>query len=193
MVTPADLQCMAKDPIVFAMANPILGIQPEKAEPYVRVMATERSGYPNQINNVLCFPGFFRGLLDCRAQGVTESMKVAAAEARAAVIGPDELHEDYIIPSVFDARVAPAAAQAVAAAAIRSGMARRTPHRPAIGGNAGLKVGGREATPPVPGGCRGPCRDPTSYKAMFRRGTQPLTKGSSGDILGKELHPGDDS
>jgi malate dehydrogenase (oxaloacetate-decarboxylating) len=130
VVTAADLQRMAPDPIVFAMANPTPEVLPEEAGPHVRVMATGRSDYPNQINNVLCFPGFFRGLLNCRAQGITEAMKIAAAEALAAVISPEELHEDYIIPSVFDNRVASAVARAVEDAAVRSGVARRAapPH-----------------------------------------------------------------
>jgi malate dehydrogenase (oxaloacetate-decarboxylating) len=113
------------------MANPTPEVLPEEAEPHVRVMATGRSDYPNQINNVLCFPGFFRGLLNCRAQGITEAMKIAAAEALAAVISPEELHADYILPSVFDNRVAPAVARAVEDAAVRSGVARRAaPPRP---------------------------------------------------------------
>jgi malate dehydrogenase (oxaloacetate-decarboxylating) len=120
-----DVKAMAKDPIVFAMANPVPEIMPEEAEPYVRVMATGRSDYPNQINNVLCFPGFFRGLLDCRAGKVTDDMKVAAAYAIASVVSRKELHEEYVIPSVFNKKVAPAVAREVVQAAQRGGFARR--------------------------------------------------------------------
>jgi malate dehydrogenase (oxaloacetate-decarboxylating) len=120
-----DVKAMARDPIVFAMANPVPEIMPEEAEPYVRVMATGRSDYPNQINNVLCFPGFFRGLLDCRAGKVTDDMKVAAAYAIASVVSRKELHEEYVIPSVFNKKVAPAVAREVVQAARRGGFARR--------------------------------------------------------------------
>jgi malate dehydrogenase (oxaloacetate-decarboxylating) len=120
-----DLKRMARDPIVFAMANPVPEIQPEEAERHVRVMATGRSDYPNQINNVLCFPGFFRGLLDSRARTVNDEMKVAAARAIAACVGRTELSEEYIIPSVFNRAVAPAVAGAVAGAAHQTGVARR--------------------------------------------------------------------
>jgi malate dehydrogenase (oxaloacetate-decarboxylating) len=126
----ADVKAMAKDPIVFAMANPVPEIMPEEAESHVRVMATGRSDYPNQINNVLCFPGFFRGLLDCRATRVTDEMKVAAARAIASVVSRKELHEEYIIPSVFNKKVAPAVAREVVRAAQRGGLARRR-RRPA--------------------------------------------------------------
>ena len=120
-----DVKSMARDPIVFAMANPVPEIMPEEAEPYVRVMATGRSDYPNQINNVLCFPGFFRGLLDCRASRVTDEMKVAAAHAIASVVSRKELHEEYVIPSVFNKKVAPSVAREVVRAAQRGGFARR--------------------------------------------------------------------
>jgi malate dehydrogenase (oxaloacetate-decarboxylating) len=120
-----DVQRMARDPIVFAMANPVPEIMPEEAEPHVRVMATGRSDYPNQINNVLCFPGFFRGLLDCRAARVTDDMKIAAASAIASIVGRNELHEEYVIPSVFNKKVAPAVARAVVRAAVKAGVARR--------------------------------------------------------------------
>jgi len=120
-----DLKCMNSDPIVFAMANPTPEILPEEAEPYVRVMATGRSDYPNQINNVLCFPGMFRGLLDCRAARVTDEMKVAAAKAIASVVKDEELNETYIIPSVFNQAVAERVSEAVIAAAHESGVARR--------------------------------------------------------------------
>jgi malate dehydrogenase (oxaloacetate-decarboxylating) len=118
---------MAKDPIVFAMANPTPEIMPEVAAPYVRIMATGRSDYPNQINNVLAFPGVFRGALDCRSRQISEAMKVAAAEAIAGCIAEDELHEDYIIPSVFNRSVAPAVAKAVMGQAIKEGLNRIDP------------------------------------------------------------------
>lgn len=120
-----DLKNMAKAPIVFAMANPIPEIMPEEAAGKVAVMATGRSDYPNQINNVLCFPGIFRGALNCRASRINEAMKLAAANAIAKIIGEDELHPDYIIPSVFDRRVAEAVAAEVEEAAYESGVARR--------------------------------------------------------------------
>ena len=120
-----DLENMAKDPIIFAMANPIPEIMPEEAAGKVAVMATGRSDYPNQINNVLCFPGIFRGALNCRASRINEAMKLAAANAIAAIIGEDELHPDYIIPSVFDRRVAEAVAAEVEEAAYETGVARR--------------------------------------------------------------------
>ncbi|OLB98056.1 MAG: NAD-dependent malic enzyme [Candidatus Rokubacteria bacterium 13_1_40CM_68_15] len=120
-----DIKQMARDPIVFAMANPDPEIQPEEAERHVRVMATGRSDYPNQINNVLCFPGFFRGLLDSRARTVNDEMKVAAAHALAACVPRGELSAEYIIPSVFNKNVAPAVADGVARAAHETGVARR--------------------------------------------------------------------
>ncbi len=116
---------MAPTAVVFALANPDPEILPEDAAPHVRVMATGRSDFPNQINNVLCFPGLFRGLLDVRARQVNEAMKLAAADAIARVIDESELHADYIIPSVFDRRVAKAVAQAVSGAAFETGVARR--------------------------------------------------------------------
>ena len=127
---------MAKNAIVFAMANPIPEIMPEEAAPYVRVMATGRSDYPNQINNVLCFPGFFRGLLEARASHVNQPMKIAAAKAIASLVNHRELSEEYIIPSVFDTRVAPAVAAAVAKADHQTGAARRT--RKSVGGYRAL-------------------------------------------------------
>jgi malate dehydrogenase (oxaloacetate-decarboxylating) len=120
-----DVQRMAADPIVFALANPDPEITPEEAGEYACVMATGRSDYPNQINNVLCFPGFFRGLLDVRARGVNEEMKVAAARAIAEIISEGDLHADYIVPSVFDRRVSAAVASTVARVAMESGLARR--------------------------------------------------------------------
>jgi malate dehydrogenase (oxaloacetate-decarboxylating) len=119
------LQSMAKDPIVFAMANPEPEIQPDVAAPYVRVIATGRSDYPNQINNVLCFPGIFKGALKARASTINEDMKLAAAKAIAATVKPQELTEDYIIPSVFNVQVVKAVSEAVAKAAAESGVARR--------------------------------------------------------------------
>jgi malate dehydrogenase (oxaloacetate-decarboxylating) len=113
LLTSADIKNMAKDAIVFAMANPTPEIMPEDAQPYAKVIATGRSDYPNQINNVLCFPGLFRGLLDSKAKTVTYEMKLAAAQAIANLIKPSELNEDYIIPSVFDKRTARVVAQAV--------------------------------------------------------------------------------
>src|SRR5450755_236152 len=120
-----DLKMMAKDPIVFAMANPLPEIMPEVAEPYVAVMATGRSDYPNQVNNLLSFPGVFRGALDARAHRINEAMKLAAAHAIAGVISPDELSPEYIVPSVFDPRVVEAVAKAVKIAAFESGVARK--------------------------------------------------------------------
>ncbi len=114
---------MNDDAMVFAMANPNPEVLPEEAAPYVRIMATGRSDYPNQINNVLCFPGIFRGALDVRAPDITESMKMVAARAIAAIVTDEELHEDYIIPSVFNRDVAPAVAAAVADEARASGTA----------------------------------------------------------------------
>ncbi len=122
-----DLKRMADRPIVFAMANPTPEIMPEHAEPHVVVMATGRSDYPNQINNVLCFPGIFRGALDCRAARINEEMKLAAANAIAGLVADDQLHREYIIPSVFDKRVAEAVARAVEEAAYRTGVARKAP------------------------------------------------------------------
>src|SRR5437763_14771837 len=119
-----DLRRMNPDPFVFAMANPNPEVNPEEAAPYVRVMATGRSDYPNQINNVLAFPGIFRGALDVRARRITEDMKLAAAHGIADVVTHDELAEDYIIPSVFNGYVSSCVASAVAREAERSGAAR---------------------------------------------------------------------
>jgi malate dehydrogenase (oxaloacetate-decarboxylating) len=115
---------MNDDGIVFAMANPTPEVMPEDAEPHVRIMATGRSDYPNQINNVLCFPGIFRGALDAGAPRITEEMKLAAARGIAEVVTEDDLAEDYIIPSVFNRDVAPAVAQAVVEEAKQAGLAR---------------------------------------------------------------------
>ncbi|HEY8624766.1 MAG TPA: NAD-dependent malic enzyme [Solirubrobacteraceae bacterium] len=124
------LEKMNRDPIVFAMANPNPEVSPEEAAPLVRILATGRSDYPNQINNVLCFPGVFRGALDVRASEITETMKTAAARAIADIVSGDELREDYIIPSVFNREVVGAVASAVAEEARASGA-----------GETGAKVG----------------------------------------------------
>jgi malate dehydrogenase (oxaloacetate-decarboxylating) len=125
-VTAAAVRMMAPDAIVFAMANPVPEVQPEEVGADVAVMATGRSDYPNQINNVLAFPGVFKGALSVRARTINEEMKLAAAQAIAAVIPADELHAEYIVPSVFNRKVATAVADGVANAAIASGVARRT-------------------------------------------------------------------
>jgi malate dehydrogenase (oxaloacetate-decarboxylating) len=124
LITAEALQRMNPDPFVFAMANPDPEVRPEDAAPYARVMATGRSDYPNQINNVLAFPGVFRGALDVRATKITEEMKVAAARGIASVVSDEELSEDYIVPSVFNRDVSLAVASAVANEAERSGIAR---------------------------------------------------------------------
>jgi malate dehydrogenase (oxaloacetate-decarboxylating) len=121
---PEALARMNRDAMVFAMANPNPEVRPEEAAPYARIVATGRSDYPNQINNVLCFPGIFRGALDVRAQAITEEMKMAAARAIAGTVEESELREDYIIPSVFNREVAPAVAAAVAEEARAEGTAR---------------------------------------------------------------------
>ena len=121
-----DVKNMAKDPIVFAMSNPDPEISPEEASPFAAVMATGRSDYPNQINNVLCFPGIFRGALDCRSSTINEEMKLAAAHAIAGVVDDAHLNADYIIPSVFDTNVAKKISESVQAAAYRTGVARRS-------------------------------------------------------------------
>lgn len=123
-VMPAEaLARMADDAMVFAMANPTPEVTPEEAEPYARIIATGRSDYPNQINNVLCFPGIFRGALDVRAREITEDMKMAAAQGIASIVGERELREDYIIPSPFNRDVPEAVAAAVAEQAQREGTA----------------------------------------------------------------------
>ena len=125
VVTAEMVSTMAQDAIVFAMANPTPEIMPEEAaRGGARVIATGRSDYPNQINNVLVFPGIFRGALDARATDITEEMKLAAARAIAAIVADEELREDYIIPGAFDKRVAPAVANAVMACAKEQGVAR---------------------------------------------------------------------
>lgn len=126
LIDVGDVENMASDPIIFALANPDPEIQPEEIEGVARIIATGRSDYMNQINNVLCFPGIFRGLLDSKAKGINLDMKIAAANAIATAIPDRELSEEYIIPSVFNKRVSTAVATAVAKAARKSGMARRT-------------------------------------------------------------------
>ena len=127
VLTVPMLKQMNRDPVVFAMANPTPEIMPEEAAPHVRIMATGRSDYPNQINNVLAFPGVFRGALDCRASTINAEMKRAAAYAIAEVIPKRDLSEDYVIPSVFNKAVVQAVAQAVSRAALETGVARREP------------------------------------------------------------------
>ncbi len=124
LIEAESLGAMADDAIVFAMANPTPEVMPEDADPYVRIMATGRSDYPNQINNVLAFPGIFRGALDAGAPRITEEMKLAAAQGIAACVDDDDLNEDYIIPSVFNRDVAPTVAQAVVKEAKEAGLAR---------------------------------------------------------------------
>ncbi|MBE1442793.1 NAD-dependent malic enzyme [Paenibacillus sp. OAS669] len=127
LLSAADIKRMAPQSIVFAMANPNPEITPEEALPYVKVYATGRSDYPNQINNVLVFPGIFRGALDCQASTINEPMKLAAARAIAAVVSKSELNEQYIIPSIFNEQVVTKVRHAVIEAAIITGVARRTP------------------------------------------------------------------
>ncbi len=125
IISAQDLQRMNPDPFVFAMANPNPEVKPEDAAPYVSVMATGRSDYPNQINNVLAFPGVFRGALDSRSPKITEEMKIAAAEGIASTVTDEELSEDYIVPSVFNRDVGRAVADAVSKEAEQSGAASR--------------------------------------------------------------------
>jgi len=125
LITVDDIKRMTTDPIVFALANPEPEIAPEDAYPYVRILATGRSDYPNQINNMLCFPGLFRGLLDSRARTVNEEIKLSAAKAIASMVDEKELSEDYIVPSIFDRKVVSAVASAVSEAAFKTGVARR--------------------------------------------------------------------
>ena len=125
MVSVEMVRSMAKDPIIFACANPTPEIFPDAArEGGARIIATGRSDFPNQINNVLAFPGIFRGAFDVRASDINDEMKLAAAEALAKLIPDEELNEEHIIPEAFDPRVGPAVAKAVAEAAKRSGVAR---------------------------------------------------------------------
>ncbi|MDH4162954.1 MAG: NAD-dependent malic enzyme [Nitrospirota bacterium] len=125
VITAKDIKGMAKDPIVFALANPDPEISPDVALPLVKIMATGRSDFPNQINNMLAYPGIFRGLLDVHAKGVNEEVKLAAANAIAHMVKTEELHEDYIVPSPFEKRVVHAVAHAVSEAARKTGLAER--------------------------------------------------------------------
>ncbi|MCF6094629.1 NAD-dependent malic enzyme [Microaerobacter geothermalis] len=126
-VTPGMIQSMNRDPIIFAMANPVPEIMPDEAKAAgAAVIGTGRSDFPNQVNNVLAFPGLFRGALDTYATDINEEMKLAAVYAIAGLIQDDELHADYVIPAPFDSRVAPAVAAAVAKAAMDTGVARKT-------------------------------------------------------------------
>jgi malate dehydrogenase (oxaloacetate-decarboxylating) len=119
-----DIRKMAKDRIVFAMANPIPEIMPEEASRYARIVATGRSDYPNQINNVLCFPGLFKGVLDCHARKINDEMLFAAAHAIASTVTEEELREDYIIPSVLNMKVPERVSESVREVAIKTGVAR---------------------------------------------------------------------
>ena len=124
LIGPNDVETMAEDPIVFAMANPDPEIRPESIEGIAAVIATGRSDFPNQINNVLAFPGIFRGALDAQATQVTENMKVKAAEAIARTVSSDDLAADHVVPSVFDKSVVQHVAAAVAQAAVNEGVTR---------------------------------------------------------------------
>ena len=127
LLTPEMIQKMAKDPIILAMANPVPEIKPDKAKAAgARVVCTGRSDFPNQVNNLLAFPGIFRGALDVRATDINEEMKIAAAYAIASLVSDDELNEEHVITDPFDERVAPIVAGAVAEAAIKSGVAKLT-------------------------------------------------------------------
>jgi malate dehydrogenase (oxaloacetate-decarboxylating) len=124
-ISAAAVETMARDAIVFAMANPTPEVSPEEIAGHVAVVGTGRSDYPNQINNVLAFPGVFRGALDVRARSITEGMKVAASHALATVIPDEELGPEYVIPGVFNRDVATRVAAAVAEAAEQDGVARK--------------------------------------------------------------------
>lgn len=123
---PEHIAAMGRDPIIFAMANPTPEIMPDIAAPVAAVVATGRSDFPNQVNNLLAFPGIFRGALDVRASRITEAMKLAAAYAIASIVTDDERSAEYIIPSVFDPRVVDIVAKAVSNAAVDGGVARRS-------------------------------------------------------------------
>jgi len=127
VLTVENILRMAPDPIVFAMANPVPEISPQEGSRYAKVFATGRSDYPNQLNNVLAFPGVFRAALDCRARAINKRMEIAAAYAIASVVAPEERNPQYIIPGVFNDRVVPAVRRAVVAAAIESGLSGKTP------------------------------------------------------------------
>lgn len=136
ILKPADVAAMAPSPIVFAMANPTPEIMPDVAAPVAAVVATGRSDFPNQVNNLLAFPGIFRGALDVRAARITDRMKLAAAFAIASIVGDEERSAEYIIPSVFDHRVVDAVAKAVASAAVEEGVARRALNMAAADGSS---------------------------------------------------------
>ena len=156
---------MAPRPIVFALANPDPEIDPDLAAPHAAVVATGRSDYPNQINNVLCFPGFFRGMLDVRACRVVDAMKIAAAGAIAGVIAEGDLTPDYIVPSVFDRRVATAVAKAVSHAAVEAG--RRTSGAQAVVPHFAVRP--RSPLPPGEGRVRAPQRRLNGIRAISVR------------------------
>lgn len=125
VLTPEMIKTMAADPIVFAMANPTPEIMPDAAKAAgARVVGTGRSDFPNQINNVMAFPGIFRGALDCRASCINEEMKVATSYALASLVREDELNEEYILPNALDKRIAKVVAEAVIKAAHETGVAR---------------------------------------------------------------------
>jgi len=121
-VAVKDVRRMARDAIIFAMANPVPEIMPEEAEPYARVIATGRPDYDNQMSDILCFPGLFRGVFDCRAREINQEMLVAAADAIASCVAPEELMEQHIVPSVFNRKVPEVVARAVTEAALRTGV-----------------------------------------------------------------------
>lgn len=125
-VSLKQIKKMKKNAIVFALANPIPEILPEEASRYAKVVATGRSDYPNQINNALAFPGIFRGALDCRAREINDAMKIAAAHAIASLIPSATLHEDHIIPSIFDARIVKVVSASVIRAAVKTRVARKS-------------------------------------------------------------------
>jgi malate dehydrogenase (oxaloacetate-decarboxylating) len=126
ILPPSAMKRMGPDPVVFALANPVPEVAPEAIHKYARIIATGRSDYPNQVNNVLCFPGLFRGVLDSRARSISREMLLAAADAIAGSVAPRELSEDHIIPGVFNRKVQEEVAKAVTAAAVRAGSARPT-------------------------------------------------------------------
>ncbi|MBI4496785.1 MAG: NAD-dependent malic enzyme, partial [Chloroflexi bacterium] len=136
ILTPAMVRTMARDPIIFALSNPIPEILPEDAAAVAAVMATGRSDYPNQINNALAFPGVFRGALDVQARAINEPMKLAAVRAIAQLVPDAALRPDYIVPSIFDRHVVPAVSAAVAQAAQQTGVARRRAPTPIPGAAA---------------------------------------------------------
>jgi malate dehydrogenase (oxaloacetate-decarboxylating) len=121
-VSVTDIRGMAKNAIIFAMANPVPEILPEEVDPHARVIATGRPDYDNQLSDILCFPGLFRGVFDCRAREINQEMLIAAAHAIASCVAPGELMEQHIVPSVFNRKVPEEVARAVTEAAIRTGV-----------------------------------------------------------------------